>query len=150
MKRQSIGAFSASRIGTSWSLFQIGTFGLWGRKNVANPRSSVLCAWLIALGAATLFVAPKTAHAQIFAEGLGSYTNGTVSEYTTSGGTVQAPLISGLADAESMAVNGSDIFVANAQEDGTVAEYTTSGATVNASLISGLSYPRAVAVSGNN
>ena len=66
--------------------------------------------------------------------------NGTVGEYTTSGATVNASLISGLSIPQGIAVSGSDLFVAN-DGTGTIGEYTTSGATVNASLISGLSAP---------
>jgi hypothetical protein len=61
----------------------------------------------------------------------------TIGEYTTSGATVNASLITGLTDGNEIAVDGSDLFVTNFP-DGTVSEYTTSGALVNASLITGL------------
>jgi hypothetical protein len=77
-----------------------------------------------------------------------------VGEYTTSGVTINASLISGLNGPVGIAVSGSDIFVtthpANTKHAGTVGEYTTSGATVNASLISGLNAPYGIAVSGSD
>jgi len=73
----------------------------------------------------------------------------TIGEYTTSGATVNASLISGLTGPDGIAVSGSDLFVVNLL-DGTIGEYTTSGATVNAALISGLSFPEGIAVSGSD
>jgi hypothetical protein len=67
-------------------------------------------------------------------------------EYTLSGATVNATLISGLSTTLGIAVFGSDLFVTNLSA-GTVAEYTTSGATVNAALISGLNDPAGIAIS---
>jgi MYXO-CTERM domain-containing protein len=72
---------------------------------------------------------------------------GTVGEYTTSGATVNASLISGLGGPAGLAVSGSNLFVANAVA-GTISEYNTSGALVNAALISGLNTPVGIAVSG--
>jgi hypothetical protein len=60
----------------------------------------------------------------------------TIGEYTTSGATVNAALISGLNSPTAIAVSGSDLFVVNAGS-GTIGEYTTSGATVATALISG-------------
>ena len=71
----------------------------------------------------------------------------TISEYTTSGGLVNASLISGFRSQTGIAVSGSDIFVVN---DNKVSEYTTSGGLVNASLISGLSGALSIAVSGGD
>jgi PEP-CTERM motif-containing protein len=71
--------------------------------------------------------------------------NGTVGEYTTSGATVNASLISGLNEPIGIAVDGSDLFITNAGS-GTIGEYTTSGATVNTSLISGLDGPEGIVV----
>ena len=71
--------------------------------------------------------------------------DGTVGEYTTSGATVNASLISGLNYPDSIAISGTNLFVA----DNVVGEYTTSGATVNASLISsGGAF--AIAICGTN
>ena len=64
---------------------------------------------------------------------VGNYSTGTIGEYTTSGATVNASLISGLSVPEGIAVSGSDLFVTTSN---TVSEYTISGATVNAALIS--------------
>jgi hypothetical protein len=74
---------------------------------------------------------------------------GTVGEYTTSGATVNALLISNLVSPIGIAVAGSDLFVANNGAEW-VGEYTTSGATVNASLISGLIGPAFIAVAGSD
>jgi hypothetical protein len=81
----------------------------------------------------------------IFVSNLGP---GTIGEYTTSGATVNASLISGLNTSNDITVSGSDIFVTNGT--GTIGEYTTSGTTVNASLISGLNGPFGIAVSGSD
>jgi hypothetical protein len=68
-----------------------------------------------------------------------------ISEYTTSGDTVNADLISsGLYEPDGIAVSGSDLFVTN--NNGTIGEYTTSGATVNAALVTGLDLPQGIAV----
>jgi hypothetical protein len=72
-----------------------------------------------------------------------SQTN-TIGEYTTSGTTVNASLVSGLNFPAGIAVSGSDLFVTN-HGGGSIGEYTTSGATVNASLVSGLDFPIGIA-----
>jgi len=74
---------------------------------------------------------------------------GTIGEYTTSGLTVNAALISGLNHPIQIAVSGSNLFVVSAGS-GTIGEYTTSGATVNAALITGLNNPAGIAVSGSS
>jgi uncharacterized delta-60 repeat protein len=79
-----------------------------------------------------------------------NFTSGTIGEYTTSGATVNASLISGLSDPQGIAIAGSDLFVTS-PSSGTISEYTTSGATVNASLFSNeLPGPTAIAVSGSD
>src|SRR5271154_5970011 len=83
---------------------------------------------------------------QVFVANFGG---NTIGEYTTSGATVNASLISGLNSPGGIAVSGSDLFVVNASGT-TIGEYTTSGATVNASLISGLTCALAIAVSGSD
>jgi PEP-CTERM motif len=75
--------------------------------------------------------------------------DGTIGEYTTSGATLNAALISGLDDPLGVAVSGSDLFVINFAGD-TVGEYTTAGATVNAALISGLDGPAGIAITGSS
>jgi len=92
------------------------------------------------------FLSISVAHAQIFVT---SYLNGTIGEYTTSGGTVSASLISGLNYPYGIAVSGSNLFVANPFNN-TIGEYTTSGGMVTPSLISGLIAPTGIAVSGSN
>jgi hypothetical protein len=75
---------------------------------------------------------------------------GKISEYATSGATVNASLISGLNAPTGIAVSGSDLFVINSG-DGTIGEYTTSGSTVNTSLVStGIFYSSGIAVSGSD
>ena len=79
--------------------------------------------------------------------------NGTsIGEYTTSGATVNANLITGLPGTpRGLAVVGNDLFVLTTP--GTIGEYTTSGATVNPSIISLSSFnsaPIGLAVFGND
>jgi hypothetical protein len=95
--------------------------------------------------AATLALLAGTVHGQIF---VANSQSSTIGEYTTSGATVNASLVSGLNGPTGLAVVGNDLFVAN--YSGTIGEYTTSGALVNASLVSGLYQPVAIAVEGNN
>jgi hypothetical protein len=99
----------------------------------------------LALGVLTSALATQ-AGAEVFVTNYGS---ATVGEYTTSGATVNASLISGLDGPEGVALEGSDVYVINF-EDGSVGEYTASGATVNASLISGLDDPEGVALEGSD
>jgi len=74
-------------------------------------------------------------HAQIFETNY-YYDNGNlkfeVGEYTTSGQTINASLISGLNTATGLAVSGTDLFVVTGSA---IQEYTTSGSLVNGSLI---------------
>ncbi len=79
---------------------------------------------------------------------------GRVGEYTTSGATVNAALITGLTTTngngpDGIAVSGGDLFITN-DATGTISEYTTSGALVNASLVTGLGEPGGIAVSGSD
>jgi hypothetical protein len=75
--------------------------------------------------------------------------NGTIGEYSTSGETLNASLVTGLASPCGIAVYGSDLFVVN-NGTGTISEYTTSGTLVNASLVTGLDNPWGIAVSGTD
>ena len=68
-----------------------------------------------------------------------NYGNGTIGEYTTSGATVNASLVSGLNTRGHCRVWIGPVCRELAR--GTIGEYTTSGADVNASLVSGLSDP---------
>src|SRR5215471_6375164 len=102
----------------------------------------------LALVLLAIVVATGAAHAdEIFVV---STNNGTIGEYTTSGQLVNPALISGLVAPQSIAISGSQVFVANQGGAGTVSEYTTSGATVNPALISGLVVPTSIAVSGSD
>lgn len=75
---------------------------------------------------------------------------GTIGQYTTSGETVNAALISGLDNPASIAISGSELFVVT---NSGIGKYTTSGATVNASLITSAYYGQFsgayIAVSGS-
>jgi hypothetical protein len=70
--------------------------------------------------------------------------SGKIGEYTTSGGTINATLVSAV-EGTSIAVSGGGLFVAH-DNTGTIIEYTTSGALVNAALVSGLDGPLGIAV----
>src|SRR6266849_1515489 len=98
---------------------------------------------------AALCAMPGTARAQIFVTSNVVDGKDTIGEYTTSGATVNAALVSGLNSPQGIAVSDGNLFVANFN-NGTIGEYTTSGATVNAALVSGLSGPEGIAVSGGN
>ena len=87
---------------------------------------------------------------------IGSGYGDTIGEYTTSGATVNASLVSGLTGPVSIAVSGSNLFVTTevpaTESSYKVGEYdATTGATVNASLITtGLNGPWGIAASGSN
>ena len=80
---------------------------------------------------------------------IANYNTNSIGEYTTSGATVNASLITGLSGPVGIAVSGSNLFVVNVI-DGAIGEYDTSGATLNASLISGLNHPNGIALSGSD
>ena len=83
------------------------------------------------------------AHGQVF---VANWSSGTIGEYTTSGATVNAALVSGLSRPYGLALDGNEhLFVANFSL-GTIGEYTTSGTTVNAALVSGLNTPLGLAL----
>jgi hypothetical protein len=76
---------------------------------------------------------------------------GTIGEYTTSGATVNASLITGLSNPGSLTLSGSNLFVGNGSPNNTtIGEYTTVGATVNAALISGLNNVHQISSFGSN
>jgi hypothetical protein len=70
----------------------------------------------------------------------------TIAEYTASGSTVNASLVS-VNFHSGLAVSGNYLFV---EESTNIAEYTTSGSLVNGELISGLHTPIGIAISGTN
>jgi DNA-binding beta-propeller fold protein YncE len=116
--------------------------------------------WLSLVAALTVMTAiwampPAARGGNIFVvnQNLGGNGNGTFGEYTTSGATVNASLITGLNYPLGIAVSGGRVFVANSGTTfnvGTIGEYTLTGATVNASLITGLNGPVGIAVLGGN
>ena len=67
--------------------------------------------------------------------GVGAYP-GTVAEYTTSGSTVNASLITGVDSLGGFTVSGGDIFVSTANG---ISEYTTAGVLVHSSVVPGVS-----------
>ena len=72
---------------------------------------------------------------------------GTVAEYTTSGATVNATLVTGVGAARALAVSGNDLFVSNIVS-GTIGEYdATTGAVINAAFVTGLTQPIYLAAS---
>ena len=84
-----------------------------------------------------------TAGGQLF---VANWSSGTIGEYTTSGATVNAALVSGLSKPYGLALDGNGhLFVANLSL-GTIGEYTTSGTMVNAALVSGLNTPLGLAL----
>ena len=115
------------------------------------PRITIQNASAIWIRCATLLLVlwamPATVRGQIFETNAG---DNTIGEYTTSGATVNASLITtGLSAPYGIAVSGSNLFVTNVGNN-TIGEYTMSGATLNASLITGLSAAIDIAVSGTN
>jgi len=109
-----------------------------------NP--SVILKIALAVSAGTSLV-PRAARADLIFET--NYANGTVGEYTTSGATVNASLVTGLQGSFGVVTDGSNLYVANFSA-GRIGKYTMSGATVNASLITGLNGPLGLAISGSN
>ena len=103
------------------------------------------------VGAATaLWVASAPARAaDIYVTNDISSDSSTIGEYTASGATVNASLVTGLNFPFGIAAAGGDLFVAN-EGIGTIGEYTTSGATVNAALITVPGNAYGIAVSGGN
>ncbi len=75
---------------------------------------------------------------------------GTIGEYTTSGGTVNSALISGLDNPAGIALDGKgNLYVANYGNipgQGFIGEYTTSGNVVSNSLVSDLDRPVGLAI----
>jgi hypothetical protein len=128
------------------------------RRNISiNVFGRRLLAAGLGIAAAALSATPRTARGQIFEVNVhdGSEGTGSIGEYTTSGATMNASLISGLDYPTGIAVSGSSLFVANYYSGnssglGTIGEYTTSGTTVQVPLISGLNNPIGIAVSGTN
>src|SRR5438477_89362 len=112
--------------------------------NSGLPSCAFLAILLGFVSAALCMIPAASPGGQIFVVNDG---NGTIGEYTTSGATVNAALITGLNFPTGIALSGGDLFVVN-DVNSTIGEYTTSGATVNAALISGLNFPGDIAFSG--
>jgi hypothetical protein len=116
------------------------------KTRIHSNSSKVIKEFLLALCATVL--AGSARGAPLFV----SNGSGTVGEYTTSGATVNASLITGV-NVFGLATDGTNLYVANlgntSLANGTIGVYTTSGTTVNASLISGLNGPISLALYGN-
>ena len=95
---------------------------------------------------------PRPALGNLFVADAGPFNmegHGTIGEYTESGATVNASLITGLSFPASVAVSDGFIYVTNSH-DGTIGKYTTSGVPINPTLISGLNVPVDIEVSGGD
>ena len=112
-------------------------------KRVTIQNATVLTARSAAFVLAT-WVLPATARGQIF---VGDIAFGRVGEYTTSGATVNASLITGYSSG-GVAVSGANLYVVSGD---TIAEYNAiTGAPVAVPLVSGLSTPIGIALSGGD
>jgi len=102
----------------------------------------------LGLALAVAFGLPAV-HGQLFVT---NWNSGTVGEYTTTGETVNAALISGLSYPQAIVVSGGNLFITDFnQNNGTVGEYTTAGDPVNDALVTGLgSPPGGLALSGGS
>ncbi len=76
-----------------------------------KPGSLSRALFTFLLGATAVWTTPSTARGQIFVGKGGA--NGSIGEYTTSGATVNASLITGLSYPLGIAVSGGSLFVAN-------------------------------------
>ena len=109
---------------------------------------------IILIGIITLCAGPKPVLGNIFVAVPGSggtvFFPGIIGEYTNSGATVNASLITvSIAPdgVNQIAVSDGFVYVVN-RTAGTIGKYTTSGATIDPALISGLDGPVDVEVSG--
>ena len=124
------------------------------RTSSRGPR--VLSTLILSIAAAAaVLAATAPTRADIF---VANYGSSTIGQYTDSGATVNASLITGLGgigtpfngpSGIAVSRDGVNLFVANF-DMGTVGQYTTAGATVNATLIAGLNGPSDIAVSGTS
>ncbi len=100
----------------------------------------------IAVSGGNLFVT----HSGTTTNGIYNPGSGSIGEYTTSGLTVNASLVTGLDHPSGITVSGGNLFVSS-YDNGTIGVYNaTTGATVNTALVSGLNHPSDIAVSGGN
>ena len=96
---------------------------LWARTQMKNPSSNAASQKILSglLSALFGFCTLSAAHAQIFV-----VNGGGIGEYTTSGATINASLITDTQHPTSIAISGNDLFVANIANN-TIGEYTASG-----------------------
>jgi hypothetical protein len=76
--------------------------------------------------------------------------NHTIGEYTTTGATVNADLISNVSSPVGIVVTANDIFVANYSGTEGIEEFTLSGTAVGTPLVYDDDGPNALALSGND
>ena len=100
----------------------------------------------VALAVACVGLPTGVARGQIL---VSDWLNGDVGEWTTSGSSVNASLITGLGMPNGIAESGGYLYVANEQAN-TIGKYTMSGQVVDASFITGLSNPTQLVASGTN
>jgi len=100
----------------------------------------------ILLGLVCVFVSTGLARGQIF---VSDWSSGKVGEWTTSGSSTNASLITGLSQPNGIAASGGYLYVANKQAN-TIGKYTMAGQVVDASFITGLSGPTQLIASGTN
>src|SRR5260370_22995615 len=98
---------------------------------------------------AALCAMPGTARAQIFVTSNVVDGKDTVGEYTTSGATVNAALLSALGFPTGIAVSGGNLFVASLN-NGTIGEYTTSAPSRIPALLSAPSMRHGISDAGGN
>ena len=106
---------------------------------LSSPRLA-----FVSLALAFACVSDGLARGQIF---VSDWSNGQVGEWTTSGSSVNASLITGLSQPDGIAESDGYLYVAN-QQANTVGKYTMSGQAVDASFITGLSAPTQLVASG--
>jgi PEP-CTERM motif len=100
----------------------------------------------LVIAATALWAMPTRADGQVF---VATWVQDKIGEYTTSGLTINASLVSAPAvnTPFAMAASGGDLFAV--EYPNTIGEYTTTGQTVNSALITGVT-PDDIAVSGSD
>jgi hypothetical protein len=101
---------------------------------------------------ALAWATPSSTHGQIYVT---NFLGNTIGEYSMSGGTINAALVTGLNSPSGIVVSGGKLYVANFAQGnagaGSIGEYdATTGAAINPSLITGLNGPINVAVAGGH
>lgn len=134
-----------------------GTVGKYNANTGKAINASFITGLLHPLGIVLMDPAPSLpTQSFLFVSESGPGDLGSVGKYNAgTGAVINASFITGLTDAEGLAVLGNTLLVVSygstPDGGGTVGEYdATTGAVINASFITGLSYPTGLAVLGNN